>query len=884
MADAVRAEKYANWLVANEDKKGTPEFETVVKAYREARPSSAPEKVEAVGRGINVGLADVVGAPVDLLNQAPKLLNLLPGEQGFGSFSDSPVGGSQSIRNTMSNLFDLGYKDISDLPQSQRPFAVGGEVVGQTVGTIVPIAGQARRVAAVDALNQSAPKANVLAQTVDDIIKTQAKNPATAVALETGLSVAPAIGAGVAEATNPGDPTTRLYGELAGAFSPAVISTVLPKLTSSLKAAIATRLPRGVEGQAASVLQGEIIDAGGDPVALAKSLRGVTTSQTSGQASGNERLLAIENQLVRESSEFSDQVGKQTERAITEFNDAYRQAISSGSPDLVRLAAQARRDYVLQSLKARAESAGKRAQQVANSNLPSTDPNAANKAARDILDTELRTARNTENQLWSAVDRSAKVDATSFLKAFNKMKAELTVGESLPEPVSALAKSLKKARKNKGLEKGETTSGDLLRARSRYLERAREARANNKFGEARTYQTLADSMLGDLDPVVGETAQTARAFSRELNQKFTQGFIGKTLGFDKDGAQSVAAERTIEVAQSGSDVQQRLNLQAMQTAAGEQAPAIASQQQDFFTSLASNTTNFDGSVNPAQLERFIANNQQSLQALGLDNALTDVAAQRRIAERAAEQAQKGSAFANQKSTAARVLGFNNVNDAIKSALQSGNISGQMSDLARLAKRSDTTAVMDGLRYGVYETLLDAATTPNGLISGNRLDQLMGVKSGGDSLRQILVKSGIFTSAQARNVDRLIAKTKQFEKALSNTSRAEDLLGGEDIFFDLLLRIGGANLGAQGALAGATGTPLVLAGAGSRAAQKVFDKMPKLKVRNVISEAIKDPKLMATLLEKPTTAKAKAARNARLNAVLVQAGILDGSEILEEELN
>ena len=39
------AEDYAAWIVQNADKKGTPEFETVVKAYQDARNAapSAPQ-------------------------------------------------------------------------------------------------------------------------------------------------------------------------------------------------------------------------------------------------------------------------------------------------------------------------------------------------------------------------------------------------------------------------------------------------------------------------------------------------------------------------------------------------------------------------------------------------------------------------------------------------------------------------------------------------------------------------------------------------------------------------------------------------------------------------------------------------------------------------
>tara|TARA_R100000808_G_scaffold8283_1_gene23589 strand:- start:1275 stop:3986 length:2712 start_codon:yes stop_codon:yes gene_type:complete len=900
------AEEYANWLVNNQDKAGTEDFETVRRAYLEVRPSSGVKKAGATLKGFNVGLADIIGAPVDLLNQAPRLLNLLPGEQGFQPISDNPVGGSQSIRNTMSNLFDIGYKDVTDLPADQRPFAVGGEVVGQTAGTVLPIAGAARNVSALNALTQTAPKSNVGAEILDTVIKTQARKPASTAGVEVGLGGFAGVGAGIAEQVDPGDPTSRMIGEIGGAFSPLVVTSTLPDAIKGISRFLMSRTEKGVETSAARLLQKDLVDAGSEPERLAAILRASgDTSQTSAQITGDERLLAIENQLVSDSATLSDDVAKQTKEAIGELNAAYRQAITSGDPELVRQAAEARREYILALVKGRAEDAEKKAQQIASTTLRTTDPNAANVRAREILDQELEIARATETQLWTAVKRDVNVSADKFLAKFDELKGELTVGESLPEPVTALAKSISKT--------GETTSGDLLRARSRYLERAREARANKKFGDARRFQQLADAMLDDLDSVVGEAATTARAFSRELNKNFTQGYIGRTLGFEGDGSLRVAPERTIESAVTGSDVQQRLNLQAQQAAAGGsqvldtanaetlarlgvdpsllggQADALLQQQQDFFTNLAARTTNFDGSVNPDKLQNFINNNADTLRSLGLEDALTNVTAQRRLADRVAASAQRANKFVDQKSAAARILKVNNVNEAIASALRSGNVNQQIQDYANLAKaaarRDNNPAVLDGLRYGIYETLLDSATIPtSGLISGNRLELLLNAKSGGKTLKKTLVDTGAITSGQANNIDRLIKKTKQFEAALANTSRAEDLLGGEDIFFDLLLRVGGANIGSMGALSQATGTPLVLAGAGVRASQRFFDKLPRLAVKGVLAEAVKNPKLMATLLEKPVGIKATNLRNKRLNAILVQAGILDGSEILEEENN
>ena len=84
------ADEFAQWLVDNQDKKGTPDFETVKQAFLEVSKSSLGEKVEATGRGINTGfLADILGAPVDAINSLPMALNLLPGEQGMKPFLEN---------------------------------------------------------------------------------------------------------------------------------------------------------------------------------------------------------------------------------------------------------------------------------------------------------------------------------------------------------------------------------------------------------------------------------------------------------------------------------------------------------------------------------------------------------------------------------------------------------------------------------------------------------------------------------------------------------------------------------------------------------------------------------------------------------------------------
>ena len=415
------ADQYAQWLIDNQDKKGTADFETVRQAYLEVRPSSTSEKIEAVGRGTSVGLADIIGAPVDLINNLPRLVNLLPGEQGVGPISDNPIGGSQSIRNTMSNLFDIGYKDISDLPASQRPFAVGGEVVGQSTAVMAPVLNAAKNISAVNATAKAAPKSNVVTQSVDDILKATARNPAAATAAETALSLGPAYGAGVAEQISPGSPTARMTGELVGSFTPVVLATVLPKLTSSLVMAIDTQLPGGKERRAAELAQKTLVKAGEDPSKQAEALRKVDDKfgGTAGQAINSKALLSIEKELVDAGGKISEDIAAQTQRAIDEFNAAYRTAITSGDPDLVRQAAQARQDYLTQTLGKLVDSATKRATNLQSTNLRTADPAKVSASARNILEDALTTARNTENQLWSGVDRTLTLNTNNTLKSYN---------------------------------------------------------------------------------------------------------------------------------------------------------------------------------------------------------------------------------------------------------------------------------------------------------------------------------------------------------------------------------------------------------------------------------------------------------------------------------
>ena len=84
-----RLDQYAQWLIDNEDKKGTPDFETVAQAYRSLRVGEQPKVVEPSKERTRGEAAKDLGAS---LTQGVGSLTQLPGQiygLATGDFSDT---------------------------------------------------------------------------------------------------------------------------------------------------------------------------------------------------------------------------------------------------------------------------------------------------------------------------------------------------------------------------------------------------------------------------------------------------------------------------------------------------------------------------------------------------------------------------------------------------------------------------------------------------------------------------------------------------------------------------------------------------------------------------------------------------------------------------
>ena len=851
-----------------------------------------PEKIGRTSsfvKGVNTGLlADMGGLAVDIMNNVPKIVvgaakQLFPKTifsktykedikdiqtktltEMLGGTPDA-IGGSKSIRKGLAAT-NLGYENLSDLAPSERPYAVAGEVIGQSL----PIAAAPIRAAA--ALKQGETAKGIFAP----IVQAAKETPKRFIGAEAGLSGLSAGGAATAEVLAPGNPTARMIGELAGPNLPIVTAArYLPSALRQATTAVKSVMPgdKFLKNEAAQVVQSKVTDPEKVAVALDEP---VSKTLTSGQLTGDPNLLAIENKLIESSQRVKGRAGEQIKSSYKDFNKKYNQIIETGDVDSIKEAAQIKLDIVNKTLDDQVEQAKNLVESKASRTFTTDlDRENINKRARQILLQANDDARKTETQLWNKIDKDIKITATNLEDTIKAQKNNLLEGQNLDNVFEAY---LKKLDKNK-----ELSVGELNKIRSRALEINRDLSFQGNFSKARPYKNLAQAALKDLEKVDGlanKSVETwgslARKYSRRYNEVFQRPVVKNILQRGPKGARE---ELTFDAALAPK-VKGKINLRDLREAAGlpvtntsissKRATEIESLQNDLLRILAGETSNFDNSINVNNLQRFINRYEPALKEANLYDTLTDLNQNQRITSELIKTTDKTkAAFA--KNMTSKVLG-GNINTITENVLKSPTPTGALQELGKVTSNRGR----QGLQYTIMQSLLKLGTVSRGnefIISGTRLNQILNKPTEtGISLGETLVNTNALNTNQKNNLDELVNKSTVFENAVINKSNLDDLLGAESAVFNLFQRVLGSNIGAAGAVGSVSGSPLVAAAAGSKATQAILGKMPRAKVQQILVEAMFNPELMQELLRKPITPKQVFQQRKQINAYLLAAGI------------
>tara|TARA_R110001599_G_scaffold205426_2_gene402682 strand:+ start:1499 stop:4240 length:2742 start_codon:yes stop_codon:yes gene_type:complete len=873
---------------------------------RLSQPSTMTQQASAGAKGFNVGmLADTLGAPVDGVNA---LLSFI------GLDSEAPMGGSESIKEALV-AGGMGYRDEQELPIDQRALARGGRTIGQATGMAAPIFGVASRLKPAQAAMQVVPKvgatasspskiaalksglgreASLMRDTLSNVVKSTARSPGQMAAIE-GTS---ALGAGTfragAEAIDPGNEYLGMAAELMGGVAgPAPLMQLGVRQTRKLAENLT---PSGRETAARKRVEGALQDSGfltkTDPelderrfASLAEELKqgegsGMTVAQIVQDPRAREAFTKIENTLMASADDLAKQaLETQNKNTVANFNEKINKLKGSGNPLVVKEAQQKRIDFFEKNLAKRVEIAEGKAGVAVNRVLSKNaeDGIGASAEARRIIDNELTLARKTEKQLWSQVDKSVTIPTSNLdvVKKFNQLRDDVPVEfrETLfPKEVNAFIKRVE-------MQPEPISAKELFNVRSKILDRQRSLTAQKEFDKARPMKEIGNSLLEDLEKVTDVTATEARAFSRSLNEKFNTKLINKLQDLDPT--------LFLQGAKGNSDAARAVNFQALKKAtqrtvdtmeAPQATETLSKMQKDFMESAAASIVDTSTKqVKAKSLSDFIQKNELTLKEIGMLDDIGDVEQQVKLAETLKKTASDGVSklIEKKKSLAAQLAGgSDDLSGIIKQKFDSKFQGEAFKDLARTVKRSNDPEALEGLRHAIFDNLLDKAKIKDGkqlegLISGNKLDEILNAKSGRKTVRQNLLDSGLMTPEQSASLNTITQKAKLFEDAVNDPRIMKKLVTAGDGVMDVLARAGGSALGSMMALA--KSSPLIMSALGAKLGRKVMTEVPALKLQGVLTEAIVNPKLMRKLQQ--SRPKAAKATDIAIRGYLLQAGLL-----------
>ena len=143
MTDTARMRKYAEWLVANKDKSGTPQFQTVANAYKQLRSAPA-QQTEQPNQSFVGALQYGLDAPLENIATTAKAV----GMDGVGNFLSNLTDAPQNYASASEEFINQGgdgYK-LTALPRAVveqgAQFAgslaarAGGGAIGGAIGSV----------------------------------------------------------------------------------------------------------------------------------------------------------------------------------------------------------------------------------------------------------------------------------------------------------------------------------------------------------------------------------------------------------------------------------------------------------------------------------------------------------------------------------------------------------------------------------------------------------------------------------------------------------------------------------------------------------------------------------------------------------------------------
>lgn len=819
------------------------------------------------------GTPTVLGMPVDAVNSALKTI-------GLGS--DAPIGGSKNIASIMRSV-NIGPRE------NEQPTTIGANIaqgVGGAAAGLLPMGGAMKGLSLMDGLAGAIGK-NAISSVVAHPIATTAADLAAG-----GYS---GVGGAIGDSVSPGNPVAKSIGQILGGAASILSPTQLAMRAGSagvntFKKVILPFTESGATVRAAERIQNLVPDAGAAVAALEQP---TITNLTPAQMTGDPRLLALQNAVAKNNVSVDNAIRAANEANIGILKNEIGKIRGEGSVADAQQHLGTRQDQFSNLLDERLQAAKDNTDKAVSNLAPEMRSSQASAIARSELESALSDARLQEKHLWNQIPDNILVDKNNTVAAYDNILKATPRAQQEDIPKALMSKVLNAPDESSVRiynSRGEPMIGDnapvtervseLQGLRSKLLEGSRQARADGNFNSARIHDELADAVLNDIGAApqrvqgeVGQKIRDALDFSRQLNEKFTRGTVGKVLGATRTGGDKVAPELTLGSLLGGGKVKGNVGLQNMLDAAD--TPELRGSVENYLKDQLSKSVMKDGTLNSSAARKFMDENVDIL------DKFPDL---KQSISRAAESTDNLAAKSTRTQQVQKTLVSDSKNQVSKFInapidkefdviVASRDPAGFTKDLLNRASKDSTGAAAKGLKASAVDYVLNKSMKGGDLHGETLLANLNNNPKMAAALEQVL------TPDEMQRMRRIGGEMK----AIQTTTNKD--VGGviNDIpskLIELPIRMLAAGAGAKASKATVGGNgSLVAAGMFSEAAKKYVGSLTRDKAYELLVQAVQDPQLMKALLTSTTTKVGQKAASQKLEAWLLGPGatLLNASE-------
>jgi hypothetical protein len=831
-------------------------------------------------------IAETFGAPVDVANFALRSAGL--------PVSERPFGGSASIEAGLARFgraVDVPMVPGEDMV-AETPGEYIGQGIGQAAGMLIPGLGAARLAAAssrplVSRVGQSVAQAPVGTRTsrFGSLVA-----PGATVGLETAAGAGGGAGRYIAETSFPDTPGAGALGELAGGLGVGAIAAT-PSLMARTPAGTATAAaitpftPTGSRARAAN----RLMSLAEDPAAASRAADAPTISElTPAQRTGEPRLLALEKAVAEGNPAIARDLRERAARAQQILEEEAR-ALGS-DPMQTRAFLEGRVTRLSEALNTRVEQAQTRARERVAALEPNAPADAASRIAREEFDNAYTAARAQESVLWNSIPGDVRIDTAPLFQRFAALvdATPVTGREDIPayarrflgrpgpdegeDEATALIRQLQPdllPARPQSARLGETaTPAELQTMRSKLLEIERVAYKEGRRNEGRIAGQIADDVLATLDSLPETTGPyaVARTYSRNMNEMFRGGAVAPLSRMGDAAEARTPPELTLERLLGSGGAPADIAARDLLAATGG-SPATRQAVEDYLARSFRNTAmSADGAINrpsatnwmrknEALLERFPEVRNRLAEAMTAQSQAATAGARQTAVERGLRQRDdtRMARLLDQRQESA-VATFLNADPGreVARVFDADNPAALAASLRRSVDRDPSGQALAGLRGAFVDSLLSRArrTTAEGpVFKGSAIMDAL------NDPKQAAALGAVFDAPALQRLRQIGTEFTALERARAATPAEGGVISDMPAhILSFAGRIVAAQTAARAARAtGAVGT-IQAPGLASTAMQKFLTFLTRDRAQKLLTDAVTNPELFATLLSPLRTAK------------------------------